>query len=69
MVALAPMLTLAGKKEFTVIVTALEVTGDPVKQGDAVDVITAVTTSLLAKVVVENVAAVSPGTITPFTFH
>ena len=50
-VALAPILTLAGKFGFTVIVILFDVAGDPVKQGVALLVNTTVTLSLLAKVV------------------
>jgi hypothetical protein len=53
----AAMLTLAGNAEFTTIVTALEVAGDPVAQV-AFEVITHVTTSLFARVELVNVAPV-----------
>ena len=39
----ADILTLAGKKGFTFMVIALEVAGDPVRQGAALDVIVHVT--------------------------
>ena len=51
-VALAPTLTLAGKFGLTVIVTVFDVAGELVKQGLAFDVITTVTKSLFANVVV-----------------
>jgi hypothetical protein len=63
----APIFTLAGKLGFTVIVTALLVAGLPVAH-IAFDVITTVTTSLLDKVLVVNVALLLPA-FTPFTFH
>jgi hypothetical protein len=66
-VADAPILTLAGKLGFTVIVTALLVAGLPVAQV-AFEVITTVTTSLLDKVLVVNVALLLPA-FAPFTFH
>ena len=44
--------TLAGKFGFTVIVIPVDVAGDPVKHGLALDVSCTVTTSLLARVVV-----------------
>ena len=47
----AAILTLAVNIGFTVIVIPLEVAGDPAKQGVALDVISTVITSLLAKVV------------------
>ena len=46
-----------------------DVAGELVKQGVALDVITTLTVSLLAKVVDVNVAAVCPKTFMPFTFH
>ena len=51
-VAEAAMLTDAFNIGFTVIVMLFEVAGDPAKQGVAFEVITTVTTALLAKVVV-----------------
>ena len=66
-VAEAPILTLAGKLGFTVIVTALLVAGLPVAQV-AFEVITTVTTSLLVRVLVVNVALLLPA-FAPFTFH
>ena len=45
--ALAVMVTLAGKTGLTIIVTAFEVAGDPVRQGEALEVITTVITSPL----------------------
>lgn len=59
---------LAGKIGLTTIVIPFEVAGEPVKHGDALDVITHVTTSLFANVVVVNVAAFEP-TFVPFNFH
>ena len=44
--------TLAGKFGFTVMVTPVDVAGDPVKHGLALDVSCTVTTSLLFSVVV-----------------
>ena len=64
-VALAPILTLAGKLGFTVIVMALLVAGLPVEQGVAFEVITAVTTWPLVRVVVVNVALLVPTGVTP----
>ena len=68
-VALAAMLTLAVSVGFTVIVMLLEVAGEPVKQGDAVEVISTVTISPLVNVDPVKVDAVSPGTLIPFTCH
>ncbi len=68
-VAVAPMLTLAGKFGFTVMVIVFEVAGEPVRHGVAFEVITTDTTSLLANVVVVNVDAVCPDTFDPLTFH
>ena len=45
--ALAAMVTLAVKMGLTIIVTAFEVAGDPVRQGAALEVITTVITSPL----------------------
>ena len=66
--ALDAMLTLAGKFGFTVVVILFDVAGDPVKHGVAFDVITTLTTSLFASVVVVNVALFVP-VFTPFSFH
>ena len=63
------MLTLAGKLGFTVIVIVFDVAGEPVKQGDAVEVISTVTISPLVNVDPVKVDAVSPGTLIPFTCH
>ena len=52
----------------TTIVTSLDVAGEPAKQGVALDVITQVTTSLFANVVVMNVAEFDP-MLFPLTFH
>ena len=68
-VAEALILTLAVKIGLTVIEILLEVAGEPVKQGAALDVITTVTASLLANVVDVNVDAVSPETSVPFICH
>ena len=65
----APILTLAGKFGFTVIVIPADVAGEPVKHGVALDVITTVTASLFAKVVEVNVDAVCPDTLVPLIFH
>ena len=64
---LAAMLTLAGRFVFTDIVTVFEVAGEPVTQV-ALDVITHVTASALARVVELNVALLVPA-FTPFTCH
>ena len=48
----AEILTLATNVGLTVITIAFDVAGEPVKQGVAFEVITTVTESLLAKVVV-----------------
>ena len=45
--ALAVMVTLAGKSGFTVIVIGFDVAGEPVRQGTALDVIITVITSPL----------------------
>ena len=50
-VALAPILTLAGKFGFTVIVMVFDVAGDPVKHGVALEVITTLTVFPFVKVV------------------
>ena len=68
-VAEALILTLAVKIGLTVIEILLEVAGEPVKQGVALDVNTTVTASLLAKVVDVNVDAASPETSVPFICH
>ncbi len=60
--------TLAGRFGLTVIVTPLEVAGEPVKHGLALDVSSTVTTSLLFSVVVVNVLLFVPAFV-PFTFH
>jgi hypothetical protein len=52
----------------TVIVTAFDVAGEPVKQGVALDVNTHVTASPLAKAVLVYVAEFVP-TFVPFNFH
>ena len=46
------ILTLAVRFELTVIVIALDVAGEPVRQGEAFEVITTVIISLLASIVV-----------------
>ena len=65
--ALDAMLTLAGKLGFTVVVMLFDVAGDPVAHV-AFDVITTLTASLFASVVVVNVALFVPA-FTPFSFH
>jgi hypothetical protein len=50
--SLEEILTDAGRFGLTVVVMLLDVAGDPVKQGVAFEVITTLTTSLLANVVV-----------------
>ena len=50
--SLEAILTLAAKFGLTVVMILLEVAGDPVKQGVALEVITTVTSSPLFKVVV-----------------
>jgi hypothetical protein len=67
-VALALIFTLAGKLGFTVMVTVLDVAGEPVKQGVAFDVNTQVTLLAFARVVEVYVALFVP-TLVPFTFH
>ena len=52
----------------TVIVIELDVAGELVRHGLALDVINTLTTSLLFKVVVVNVALLVP-TLAPFTCH
>jgi len=68
-VELAEIETLAGKFGFTTMVTPFDVAGDPVKHGVAFDVITQVTISLFANVVVEYVEAVAPEIVVPFFFQ
>ena len=68
-VAEALILTLAVKIGLTFIEILLEVAGELVKQGVALEVNTTVTASLLAKVVDVNVDAVSPETSVPFICH
>ena len=63
------MLTLADKFGCTVIVIPLDVAGEPVKQGEALEVITTVTTSVSANVEVINVDDVSPETSVPLICH
>lgn len=63
----AEILTLAGKFGFTVMVTELDVAGLPVAQV-AFEVMTQVTTSLLARLAAEYVAPLVP-TLDPFNFH
>ena len=65
----AATLTDAGKFGLTVIVMPVDVAGEPVKQGLALDVITTVTTSLLASVEVVYVDAVAPETAAPLMNH
>ena len=61
--------TLAGRSGFTVMVIPADVAGEPVRHGLAFEVSCTVTWSLFARVVVVNVAFVSPDTATPFTYH
>ena len=68
-VAEALMLTLAINIGLTVIEMLLEVAGEPVKHGVALEVITTVTASLLANAVDVKVVAVSPETSVPFICH
>ena len=68
-VAVAEILTLAGKFGLTVMLTVFDVAGEPVKQGVAFEVITTVTASVLVKVVVVKVTAVCPETLEPLIFH
>jgi len=65
---LAEMLTLTGNAGFTVIVTLLDVAGEPVRQGVALDVITHVTTSPFTSDELVYVAELVP-TLLPFSFH
>ena len=67
--SLDAMLTLAGRFAFTVVVMPFDVTGDPVKHGVALDVITTVTTSLFVNVLVVYVALVAPKITFPLSFH
>jgi len=67
-VEVAVMLTEATGMVPTVIVIWLEVAGEPVTQ-PALEVITQVILSLLARVVLLKVELVSPGITTPFFFH
>jgi hypothetical protein len=67
-VELALMLMLATVLGVMVIVMLLEVAGELTKHGVAFDVITQVTASELAKVVVLYVLLLLP-TLVPFTFH
>ena len=60
--------TLAGKFGLTVIVIPVEVAGDPVKHGLALDVSCTVKTSLLFSVELVKVLLFVP-TLVPFTFH
>ena len=66
-VAVALMLTLAGRFGFTVMVMVLEVAGLPVAHA-ALDVSTQVTRSPLFNVVLENDAEFTP-TFAPLIFH
>ena len=66
--ALDTIFTEAGKLGFTVIEILFDVAGEPVKHGVAFDVITTLTASLFASVVVVNVALFVPA-FTPFSFH
>ena len=68
-VALALMLTLAGRFGFTVMVMLFDVAGEPVKHGVALEVIITRTTSLLERVLLVNVALFAPTTLLPFTRH
>ena len=61
--------TLAGRFGLTVIVTPLDVAGDPVKHGLAFEVSSTVTTSLLFSVELVNVEFVAPDTDVPLIFH
>lgn len=62
------MLMLAGKFGFTVIVTAFDVAGLPVKHGEALDVNSQVIMSPFAKAALVYVVAFNP-TFVPFNFH
>ena len=66
--ALAAILTLAGKFGFTVIVIVFDVVGELVKHGVAFEVITTLTVFPLANVFDVYVALFVP-TLLPFTFH
>ena len=65
---LATMDTLTGIDEFTVMVIALEVAGDPVAHS-ALEVSTQVITFPFVSVVVVYVLDVAPPMFTPFFFH
>ena len=67
-VALAPILTLAGKLGFTVVAMLLLVTGPPIAQV-AVDVITTVITWPFIRAAVEYVDPVCPAILSPFNCH
>jgi ribosomal protein S3 len=67
-VALAEIETDAGRLGLTVIVMAFEVAGEPVKQGDALEVNTQVTISPLFRDVELKLDELVP-TFAPFTFH
>ena len=62
------MVTEAGRLGLTVMVIALDVAGEPVKQGDALDVKTQVTISPLFKDVELKLGELVP-TFDPLTFH
>ena len=67
-VAVAEILTLAGKLGLTVMLTVFDVAGEPVTQV-AFEVITTVTASVFDMAVVANVTAVCPETFEPLIFH
>ncbi len=66
-VALAAMLTLTGNTGFTVMVTLLEVAGDPEMQ-ESEEVISQLTTSLLLRALLVKVALLEPEGV-PLTYH
>ena len=66
--SLEVIVTLAGNNGFTVVLIPDDVAGLPVKHGVALDVITTVTISPFAKVVVVKVALFVP-TLLPLSFH
>lgn len=65
----APIITLTGRFGLTTIVMGFDVAGLPVRQGDAVEVITTVMISPFARVVDVNVDPVSPEMATPPFIH
>ena len=65
----APIVTLTGRIELTVIVIAFDVDGDPVRHGVAFEVITTVIMSPSARVDEVYVELFAPGIFAPPFFH